>query len=251
MIKLDKGIDKDKIVRNLGKKYKLVPHLERAFKDFEDAWEFRYEEKEHDQAWHPSGHCTEPPTLLYKIATGETDGFGEISTSLRKTFQVGHFWHQLLQYVVVNKLEMCRPEAVERVATKDWSAKKDQQPYHWVRGSGDLAPVETPSWKGLVDFKTMHAQAFKEARIPARFEAKYECQINIYMDLFDEDEAIILPINKDSGEFKEFLYERNQDLIDVIYEKWEFVSACVDAGEPPTDMDDEMFPLPLTGPISV
>ena len=71
------------------------------------------------------------------------------------------------------------------------------------------------------------------------------------MDLFDEDEAIILPINKDSGEFKEFLYERNQDLIDVIYEKWEFVSACVDAGEPPTDMDDEMFPLPLTGPISV
>ena len=69
----------------------------------------------------------------------------------------------------------------------------------------------------------------------------------------DVAEAIILPINKDTGEFKEFLYERNQPLVDVIYEKFEFVSACLDTGEVPTKADDEMFEFKhlLRGPVSV
>ena len=126
-------------------------------------------------------------------------------------------------------------------------------PFHAVAGSGDLAPLEAPNWTGLVDYKTMNAANFKQQGIPPRYDAKYECQINVYMDLFDTEEAIILPINKDTGEFKEFLYARNQPLVDVIYEKFEFVSACLDAGEPPTAEDDKMFPIKplLTGPVSV
>lgn len=245
MIKLPK--DKSKIVRNLGKKYVYVPYLERALATFDEPWQFTYQEKEKDTHWHPSGHCVPPATELYAIVSGEVKE-EPISGSLRKIFQVGHFWHQYLQHVTLHKMEMCKPEAVERKGKREWG----KTPFHAVSGSGDLAPLEAPNWTGLVDYKTMNAANFKQQGIPPRYDAKYECQINVYMDLFDTAEAIILPINKDTGEFKEFLYAKNCDLIDMIYQKWEFVSACLDAGEAPTAADDKMFPIQtlLTGPIS-
>ena len=269
MIKLPNAkTDKSKIVRNLGKKYKYVPYLEKAIGEFEDPWTFTYHEKEPDNFWHPSGHCTPPASELYGIATGQVKPEA-ISGSLRKTFQVGHFWHQWLQYITLHKLEMCKPEAIERRAMRAWGDKEVARvginehgltaegwkpaPFHAVAGSGDLAPLEAPDWTGLVDYKTMNSANFKQQGLPPRFEAKYECQINVYMDLFDMAEAIILPVHKDTGDFKEFLYERNQPLVDTIMEKLEFVSACLDAGEAPTDEDDKMFPIAplLRGPVSV
>jgi hypothetical protein len=261
-------LDKSQITRNLGKKYKYVPFLEKAITTFEDDWQFVYTEKEHDLYWHPSGHCMPPATELYEIATGSRDESEAISGSLRKIFQVGHFWHQWLQYITLHKLEFCTPEAIERRVLRSWGGKEVAKveiteaglsagdwkpaPFHAVAGSGDVAPLEAPGWTGIVDYKTMNANSFAQQRIPERFNAKYECQINIYMDLFDQAQAIILPINKDTGEFKEFLYERNQPLIDTIYEKWEFVSACISAESAPTQADDDMFELDhlLVGPIS-
>lgn len=263
MIKLDKT----QVTKNLGKKYKFVPFLEKAIADFEEEWQFVYQEKERDEYWHPSGHCIPDATELYAVATGDVAS-DSISGGLRKIFQVGHFWHQWLQHITLHKLEFCAPEAIERRAIRSWGGKEVAKvqiieaglsagdwkpaPFHAVTGSGDIAPLETPNWKGIVDFKTMNAANFAQQRIPSYFDAKYECQINIYMDLFDEGEAIILPINKDTGEFKEFLYERNQPLIDTIYEKWEFVSACLEASEAPTQADNDMFTLDnlLAGPIS-
>jgi hypothetical protein len=266
MIKF-KSIDKSKVVRNLGKKYKLVPYVEKALVGFEDEWKFKCQEKLKDHAWHPSSHCTEPVTVLYAFATEPIEPKPNNATST-KNFQVGHFWHQLLQHIVLHKLEMCKPDAIERVGMKSWGDKEkgrviitkaglsagDWKPesYHYVRGSGDIAPLETPDWKGLVDFKTMASGQFAPNYVPPQYAAKYECQMNIYMDLFDEEQMILFAINKDNGEFKEFLYERNQVLIDAIYDKWKFVSAAIDAGEEPTKMDDEMFKLPeLTGPVNL
>ena len=34
---------------------------------------------------------------------------------MRKSWMVGHFWHQWIQYVVVHKLEFCEASAIERV----------------------------------------------------------------------------------------------------------------------------------------
>jgi hypothetical protein len=256
-------LDKSQITRNLGKKYKLVPFLEKSLSDFDEPWGYQYEEKEKDTAWHPSGHCTPLATELWEITQG-VDTFGPISGALRKSFQVGHFWHQLLQHIVLHKLEFCKPEAIERRGTRIWGTveasgtktftNKDLfKPFCWVTGSGDIAPVEVPKWKGIVDFKTMSSHQFKQAGIPEWAAAKYECQINLYMDFFDEGEAIIVPINKDTPhDMKEFLYKRNQPLIDIIYEKLEFVSVCLEADEAPTKADDEMFKLDhlLTGPVS-
>ena len=243
MIKLDKS----QITKNLGKKYRFVPYLEKAIADFDDEWQFTYHEKKPDHHWHPSSHCVQPATELYAIACGEVER-EPISGSLRKTFQVGHFWHQWLQYITLHKLGMCKPEAIECTGKKEWGKGKFQA----VAGAGDIAPLEAPGWTGLVDFKTMSAANYARPQLPEFFADKYECQLNIYMYLFDLAEAMILPINKDTGEFREVLYQRNLSLINTIIEKWKFVSACLDAEEAPTKADNDMFDIDslLTGPIA-
>lgn len=247
MIKLDKS----KVTRNLGNKgYKYVPYLERAIKDFEEEWGFSYKEKQADHHWHPSSHCLQPPTELYAIATGQFEST-PIPSSLRKVFMIGHFWHQWLQHITLHKLEFCDADAIERHASKEWGKGK----YHSVAGSGDIAPCVCPDWEGLVDYKTMNPRNYAQPGVPEgphRYGAKYECQMNIYMYLFDIEEAMVVAIDKESGEFKEFLYKRNDDLINEIVGKWEFVSACLDSDEIPTQADNDMFNLEplLTGPVS-
>lgn len=122
------------------------------------------------------------------------------------------------------------------------------QPYHWATGSGDIAPIELPrGWKGIVDFKTMGSGSFKQLALPEMFAAKYECQVNIYMDFFEEEQAMLLCINKDTPhDFKEICFVRNQPLINAIYSKWRFVSECISEGHAPLTVEE--VPLPISGP---
>lgn len=254
-------LDKTNLVRTLAVKNKLVPHLERVIGEGDFEWEYIYKPKEGDDAWHPSGHCTPTLNELYWIAKDpQKEKFGP---GLYKTFQVGHFWHQWLQYIVEKKLEFAGPDDIERRGLKGWGAMGTKQaevryfdhfedpvlwrPFHWVTGSGDIAPCDIPGYgEFVVDFKTMGSHDYKKPHLPDWCAAKYECQINVYMDFFNLDKGLIVAILKDSPhEMKEFTFERNQPLIDALYQKWELVSHCLDEGiEPPVD---EEIALPLRG----
>lgn len=244
MIELPLKLDKSKLVRNLAAKQKLVPHIEREIAKGDFPWDFKYEQKVGDDGWHPSGDCTPSMHDLYMKATGQLDLFGPISGSLYKTFAVGHFWHGYLQWIVEKRLEFCGPEDIERRGKKAWADK----PYHYATGSGDIAPCEIPGHGPyIVDFKTMNTHAFKAMALPEFFADKYECQMNIYMDFFDLDQALIVGILKDSPhDMKEFSFLKNQPLIDAIYLKWRLVSECLTQGVMPPE--DEEIHLPLRGP---
>lgn len=264
-------LDKSKLVTNLGKKYRLAPYLDKCLGSFDGEWKFEYGSKHHDTAWHPSGHCLPPATQLFEYAWNVVNG-AEIeeenfSASTRKKFMAGHFWHQYLQHIVLHELKFCKPEAIERVGKKEWGTQTCYywggsgdgvwlpRPFHWVRGAGDIAPCEAPNWKGVVDFKTMSSPSFKQSIMPENVADKYECQINIYMDLFDEENGLIVGVNLDSPhDFKEFEYVRNQPLIDAIYDKWKFVSECLDEGLEPGALElalyDEEHELPLASNAS-
>jgi hypothetical protein len=103
--------DTSKLAKGLAKGYKLVSHLESAIGGDERIWSFEYQPKEHDEAWHPSGDCTPSPLELYNKATGDVTP-RKISASLAKTFMVGHFWHQWLQFLVVD-LGLAEQSAIE------------------------------------------------------------------------------------------------------------------------------------------
>lgn len=237
-------LEKTAFVKNLIKGHKLVPHIDKAIGEGEFKWSADFEPKQGDDAWHPSGDCTPTPLQLYAKAT--TESSTQPSTSLRKSFQVGHFWHAYLQYIIVERLEFASWDEIERTGEKRWA----EGPYRWARGNADIAPCHIPIHGDyLVDIKTMKSPDFNQSGLPSWCAAKYECQMNIYLDWFDLEKAIILSVCKDSPhDFKEFEFRRNQPLIDAIYSKWKLVGDCVEAGvEPPLDYD---VPLPTMGPRS-
>lgn len=242
-------LDKTNLVRNLSKRYKLVPHLDREIAKGDFVWQFDYEPKKGDTGWHPSGDCTPTPYELYMKATGQAHE-RPFSGDLYKTFMVGHFWHQYIQWIVEKKLGLCQPEDIERRGSRVWREEDGKPvPFHWATGSGDMAPCRLPDGEFLVDIKTMGSHDFKRNGVPDWCAGKYEAQMNIYMDFFDLDRALILAVCKDSPHaFKEFEFERNQPLIDAIYHKWHLVSECISEGVTPP-VDEDIF-LPLRGPVA-
>jgi len=301
-----KSLNKDNLVKNLVLNHKLVTHLDKAIAQFDEPWTYTYEPKEKDDAWHPSGDCTPSLHELYLKATSPVER--KLTVSSSKNFQVGHFFHQFLQHIVVHKLGFATMDEIERRGWRWWSdpippadvedwplndqggdihkrayrkedlyyqrypEQKDgrvtpemfslwpdghlgickirPKPYHWATGSADIAPCRIPGYgECIVDFKTMNSIMFKRPYPPEGFSHKWECQVNIYMDWFDQERAIIVGVQKDNPhDMKEFEYHRNQPLIDAIYDKWELVSDCIAAGvEPPADEEHE---LPLMGHVA-
>jgi hypothetical protein len=252
------------LTKNLARRTKLVQHLDAAFKDFDENLSFSITPKEGDDAWHPSGDCTPNVVELYDKAQAKLRGedtFGPISPALQKTFLVGHFWHEVLQHLLVHKLEFCDQSHIERRGYHGWGKGERRNPFahidklvvpnpfHWATGSADVAPCSIPKYGDyLVDFKTMSSQQFMSNQAPDWAVGKWECQTNIYMDWFDLDKALIIGVQKDSPhDFREFEFHRNQPLIDAIYEKWKIVGESLDEGNPPyIDWDPG---LPLQGVV--
>lgn len=247
------------LTKNLAKRTKLVQHLDAAFSTFDEELEFKYESKEKDNAFHPSGDCTPSVVDLYSKACSIIDGdatFDPISGSLRKTFLVGHFWHAVLQHILVSKLEFAEPSAIERKGHTVWGRTGNSfdsssvpSAFHWATGAADVAPCTIPKHGDfLVDFKTMNGVDFSRNSPPQWAVGKWECQLNIYMDWFDLDRSLLIGIQKDSPhEFREWEFRRNQPLIDAIYRKWEIVSICLDEDDVPHI--DEDIQLPLQGVV--
>jgi hypothetical protein len=241
--------------KDLSPKFKLVPKLEKAVRDFDEEWTFKYEPKEHDLFWHPSGHCTPKPSELYDLAHDRlNNGHDDLDfkRKMAKFGQVGHFWHQYLQHIMVrydmvpaNAIE--RPRVISLFSERPYSSEPlDLRPFHAAAGSADVAPWVYKGHDYIVDFKTMASRSFQAVTLPSGFAAKYECQMNIYMDFFDYERALIVAVNKDTPhDFKEFEFRINAELVEAIYAKWKFVAECLEAKERPDADDDLGFPLPL------
>lgn len=254
-LKLSSNINLDKVVRNMGQKMLLAPHIDLALADAgEFEWDAHFTPKLPDDAWHPSGDCTPSLRELYLKASGQL-AERTFPVSLRKTFMVGHFWHQYLQWVVEHQLAFCDASCIERRGIRHWGGhdmidgKIHPLPYHWATGAGDVAPCTIPGAGDFaIDFKTMNARMFTTGPTPDYLD-KWECQGNIYLDFFDLERIIFVGICKDSPhDMKEWIFERNQPLIDAIYLKWHVVSECLDEGvEPP---EDEDIWLPVKGPVT-
>jgi hypothetical protein len=243
--------------KDLSPKYKLVPLIDKAIAGFDEEWTFTYEPKEHDLYWHPSGHCVPVASALYDLALDRLNDVHDedFQKSMRKYGPVGHFWHQFLQHIMV-RYDMCSKDAIERKGWRAWGEGRASgvwpdmeweapKPYHGCVGSADVAPWNYKNHDYIVDFKTMGSRSFQQITLPNSFVEKYTCQMNIYMDFFGYDRALIVAINKDTPhDFKEFEFRRNDELIEAIYNKWTFVAEMLGDKERPDQDDDEHFALP-------
>jgi hypothetical protein len=228
--------DASKLIKKLatGQGSILVPHID-AYQQrgiFPETWTIEIRNnKAPDEHFHPSSDALQDPIKLYREKKG-LDPIWRPSALLRRTYDCGHMWHGYLQNILVD-MGFVRPENVERYVVKTVHTKRG---LCTCAGTGDLVDVQIPghgSW--LVDIKTMTKETFGQG-LDAYMLAKYTAQVNLYMDWFDQDQAMILAVSKDSPhEMKEIIIPKNQALIDEIYDKWCFVSQCLRAGIEPKE----------------
>lgn len=215
-------------IKDLAKKEILVPHINNylARADFPKTFDIAIPtHKEPDDAFHPSGDCTPCECELYAKFTG-TATKQELNATSHKNFFVGHFWHGLLQDILCDRLGFCEKDDIEKEL-------RFQDPKWWARGFADIAKCDIPG-KGsyLIDFKTMNTFSYQKPN--EKLLAKWQLQVACYMAWDNRVEsAIIIGIQKDTPhEFKEFVFQRDDSILEPIYEKWTRVSEAMQKGIP-------------------
>lgn len=254
-----------KFVRARANRSALVPHLDRFFAraKFPDSIDLGIRmNKPQDTAYHPSSKGDTIASIEemyafrrlvpteYQVTPREREVMEPGSI---KNFLVGHMWHELMQWAVVDGLGFAEWDSIEKSHAVrsdgnpiDQNSEKDcdsvtklmQAGGWWAKGAIDVARCEIPGMGTfLVDFKTCGSFPFKSATVPYE---NYIAQLQIYMDWEGVDRGIILYINKDSGhDFKEFVIERDPAVAENIYRKWDIVSqAVVDGALPKLDSSE-------------
>lgn len=232
-------LPKDDFTRGIVDKSILTPFINRYIEQTGDfSWEFTYKPKKNDGGFHPSSHCLMTPLEIYNdIVDPQPREFG---ADLRKTFMVGHFWHQYLQKIVVD-MGFAKKRDIEAHKTVKSAYGYWFDPY--ISGSAD-AIVDIPGQgKYLVDFKTQKSLDFNQQDLPEWCKDKYICQINLYMDIFKVHQGLFVCINKDTSKFKEILVSYNKPLVEAIYRKFHIVCKAIRDNKPPPETLDIALPI--------
>lgn len=215
-------------IKDLAKKEILVPYINNylARADFPEKFDIEIRTgKEPDDAFHPSSDCYPCECDLYAKRTGKAEP-QELTATSHKNFFVGHFWHGILQNIICDQLGFCDSNDVEKEL-------RFLDPNWWARGFADIAKCDIPG-KGsyLIDFKTMNSFSYQKPNDDLL--AKWYLQVSCYMAWDNRvDSAIIIGIQKDTPhEFKEFVFHRNDEILEPIYDKWSRVMLAVKNEEP-------------------
>lgn len=212
----------------------LVPHLNTWFANgkFPDAIPLEINpNKEEDDAFHPSSalKCSR-----YLFAHFRKDlPVERHSPDTQKTFMVGHMYHSLMQWIIVEGLGFATWGDIEKEGDYHFETAAGN-PYR-VRGFMDVARCIVPNrGEYLVDIKTMNARIYAQNDLPVTTMEKYSAQVKLYLEFEDLPEAIILCVEKDSPHrYKEVLIQRDPDFVDQTMARWEDVADALAQGRVP------------------
>jgi hypothetical protein len=239
-----------RFLKEMAKKELLVPHLDGWFNrgEFPDTIDFAIRlNKEPDDAFHPSSDSSLCAQQLFAKRMGHTYGRPFTGSSF-KAFMVGHYWHEVIQYILVElgfseQSDVEKQHIVENTGTGfihcGGVSNVESVPVTgrgnvwWARGYIDIAHCRIPG-RGdyLIDIKTMRAMEFAKNR-PSLWD-KYYAQLQMYLDWEGMQTAIVLCVEKDSPHrFKEILVERNRSFAEKVYERWDRVIQAVKDDIPP------------------
>jgi len=223
------------LTKELGRKEILVPHLNNWFAraEFPDEITVKiHMNKEEDDAFHPSS-ASACARELYALREEHVEPRKKDGNAY-KIFMFGHYAHAILQYIIVEGLGFATWDDIEREFRYDMKTTAGN-PYE-IRGFTDVAYCNIPGQDAplLVDVKTMMARLYALNEIPRSTLVKYEAQIKMYLAFTELDKAIMLCSEKDTPHrFKEHYVYRDDDFVDSVMEKWEYVVDCQVSGDLP------------------
>ena len=226
--------DSKKLLRTLtiGQGSILIPHIEtyQSQGNFPDKWIIEINNfKKDDGHFHPSSDALLSPKELWDRKKSKSE---PISSALRRTFDCGHMWHGYLENILID-MEFIKLEHVEVYRTKKIVTKRGGC---IGAGTADLAEVNIPGYgTWLVDIKTMNKPLF-ETGVDQHTLAKWNAQVNCYGDWFESEKMMILAICKDSPHaMREYIIQKDQRLLDEIYDRWAYVAQCLRVDMEPDD----------------
>ena len=206
----------------------LVPHLEREMlMRGREAWPDEYpikvdnKEKRFDGYFHPSSDAAAPPLFLYyKFHDAMALEAEVLSTDLLLTFQFGSALHAILQSLLVE----CGFTTVEECEV----SFKDEK--RWCSGHVDVRRLTMPN------IEPMPVEIKSWGFLPKQVVPYHEAQMQVYMDLADDEpyqRGLVLYAQKQSPHrLREFVVERNEDMLTEIYRKWRDVLEAVALNDP-------------------
>lgn len=165
--------------------------------------------------------------------------------SSQKNFAVGHMYHELHQFIMVEGLGFCDWKHIEdrhKVLSdgSEWSEENaikvvgdgNWKGGWWGTGALDVSCCEVPKEGSfVVDFKTCGSRPFKMKTEP---DAGYVAQMKLYLDWAHMERGIILYINKDSGhDYREFTVEADPAFAERVYETWDLAFEGLASGQRP------------------
>lgn len=282
-VRLKKSPTNRNLVQALGLNYRIAPFIDKYIDENpEYSWTFTLEPKIGDDAFHPSGDCT--PSCYDLWYARKFPQARELTISNKKTFSLGHYYHQWLQDILV-RIGFSKPEELEVRGGHSWDSNPEKmivsdlefvegigpekawglfpeaedsriffkpKPFHWTTGSADAVVTLPDGYVLLADFKSMSSNDMRVEYPPERYEKKWECQGSMYCEWHDKEEIVFIGVNKESPHnFKEFVYKRNTPLVEAIYEKWQVVSQALDEDFELEEGDDISLEEFYRGPVTV
>lgn len=177
-----------------------------------------------DGYFHPSTHALMPEReLYYHFHPEHHDKLIHEKWSLQSlmTVAMGSAMHAILQ-TKLQMMGMLTPENTELEFV-------DQ--FRGARGRLD-ALLNHPEYQLLpLEFKTMNPRSFEGLEV---IKPEWDAQFSINLDQNGFDWGLILVLQTGwPYRFREFRVQKNQMLVDQIYEKWARVRAAIEADIPP------------------
>lgn len=153
--RLKKNAGNRNLIQALGLNYRVAPFIDKFIDENpEYSWTFTLEPKIGDDAFHPSGDCT--PSVYELWYSKKFPEPRALTISNKKTFSLGHYYHQWLQDILV-RIDFCKPEDLEVrgghhwdtdpiwMGSEDWSDGDIERP--WPGNAWALWPNRTKKYE--------------------------------------------------------------------------------------------------------
>lgn len=197
---------------------KIIPWINAYLEEVQDTGRYTvYDEKKYpDPYFHPSGDGVKCQRQLFYEKT--LMWHGDLPADTLRIFKTGHAIHSMVQHWLT---EMGNLEGFPDGGRDEVGIGCDVR---WVRGSIDYV-INLGGRPTIIEIKTMNTNKFERLYVP---EQNNVLQVNLYQDIKDIDDAILLYVQKDYPHaMKEFRVKRRD--MSKVYSRWDNVRRAIEA----------------------
>jgi CRISPR/Cas system-associated exonuclease Cas4 (RecB family) len=171
--------------------------------------------------------------LLYYRYTKEPPELRE-KPKTKRIFDLGKEVHNLVQTYLENISEKSKFLSFEREVPIDWDTSKLAEEYEIASTMDGILTVSVMAHKinipFIVEIKSMSTHQFKTLTSALDYNI---LQLNVYMALSGIHRGILLYVDKNTGDLKEYPQAFDQDMWDATVAKIEYVRTCAKTGDIP------------------